>query len=185
MKLFLSRLGRVLAAFTFILLTACPPKDKPKIEPEPEPEKPPVEAESKAMEIDTSDEVSFEQANLDAQLQKEIDEKLLPVYFEYNKYTLTSETVGRLGTAASFLNDHPNVRVLVEGHCDERGGSEYNMGLGENRARAVKNYLMNYGVPASQLEITSYGKEQPVNSNCTTETCHQQNRRAEFKVLAR
>ncbi|MBD3390810.1 MAG: OmpA family protein, partial [Chitinivibrionales bacterium] len=112
--------------------------------------------------IDTSDEATFREAELEAELQRQVRENLKPVYFEFNSYALTPESADNLAGSASFLMEHPNMRVLIEGHCDERGSSEYNMGLGENRARAVKNYLTNYGVPAIQLEITSWGKERPV-----------------------
>ena len=132
---------------------------------------------------DTSDEVSFRERDLEAELQRQVREALQPVYFEYNSYELTSETVDRLGIVSSFLSDHSTLRVLIEGHCDERGSSEYNMALGENRARAVKQYLMNYGVPSLQLEITSWGEERLVNPFCADEVCHQKNRRVEFKVL--
>ncbi|MDD5674372.1 MAG: OmpA family protein, partial [Chitinivibrionales bacterium] len=73
----------------------------------------------------------------------------------------------------------------VEGNCDERGSAGYNMGLGENRARVVKEYLVSYGIPASRIEITSYGKERPAVPNCTDDPCHAKNRRDEFKVLSK
>ena len=141
--------------------------------------------EPEAFDVDTSDDVTFRQADLEAELERLVRQNLKPVYFDFNSYSLTSEGVENLAVAASFLMEHANMRVLIEGHCDERGSSEYNMGLGENRARAVKDYLANYGVASLQVEITSWGKERPVVSGCMDESCHSQNRRAEFKVLAR
>lgn len=135
--------------------------------------------------VDTSDEVTFSEAELDAEFQKKVDENLLPIYFEYNSFSLTQNSIEKLGVAATFMRDNPGVRILIEGNCDERGSSEYNMGLGENRAKVVKEYMANYGIDNIRMEITSWGKERPVQSGCTDETCHSQNRRAEYKVLAR
>jgi peptidoglycan-associated lipoprotein len=135
--------------------------------------------------IDTSDDASFREADLDEELQRKIRENLKPVYFEFNSYDITGLSSENLRTAARFLSDNSGMRVLIEGHCDERGSSEYNMGLGENRARAVKNYLTNYGISSIQVEITSWGKERPAIGMCADDGCHAQNRRAEFKVLAK
>lgn len=167
-----------------LTITSCKPKKTstiPETTPEPMPDTSFVE--TKPVEIDTTDEAVFSEADLDAELEREVQEKLKPVYFEFNSYSLTDKTIDRLGIVAGFLSEHSNLRVLIEGHCDERGSAEYNMGLGESRARAVKKYLANYGVPGIQLEITSWGKEQPSLFNCADEACHTQNRRAEFKVL--
>jgi peptidoglycan-associated lipoprotein len=91
-----------------------------------------------------------------------------------------------LETIASFLKDHPSVRLMAEGNADERGSSEYNMGLGENRAKAVKNYLTSYGISSDRVETTSYGRERPANSNCgEDDACHAKNRRVEWRVLAK
>jgi peptidoglycan-associated lipoprotein len=136
-------------------------------------------------DVDTSDDVLFREADLEAEMERLVRENLKPVYFEFNSYTLSKEGTENLGIAANFLMEHSDMRVLIEGHCDERGSSEYNMGLGENRARAVKNFLKNYGVPSLQMEITSWGKERPAEAGCTDDECHGQNRRAEFKVLAK
>ena len=74
---------------------------------------------------------------------------------------------------------------MAEGNADERGSSEYNMGLGENRARAVKNYLTGYGIDASRIETTSYGEERTARTGCgSDDACHQENRRVEWTVLA-
>lgn len=136
-------------------------------------------------EIDTTDEAVFREADLDAEMERMVQEKLKPVYFEYNSFALTPEATENLADAASFLNEYPQVRILIEGNCDERGSTEYNLALGENRARAVKNYLSNYGIDRIRMEITSWGEERPVQIGCSDEACHSLNRRAEFKVLQR
>jgi peptidoglycan-associated lipoprotein len=80
---------------------------------------------------------------------------------------------------ARFLQQHPNMSFTIEGHCDERGSTEYNLALGDNRALAAKNSLVSMGIAASRIKTISYGKEKPF---CTesTEACWQQNRRAHF-----
>jgi len=134
--------------------------------------------------IDTSDDVSFNEAELEAEFKKLVQENLKTIYFDYDRYTLKQVEIEKLGVAGNFLREHSSLRVLIEGHCDERGSSEYNMGLGENRSRVIKDYLKNYGIPAIRIEITSWGKERPANAGCFNDGCHGQNRRAEFKVLS-
>jgi peptidoglycan-associated lipoprotein len=150
-------------------------------EPEPVKEVPVVE---EPRPIDTSDNVSFNEAELEAEFKRKVQENLKTLYFDYDSYVLKQESIDKLAIAGAFLNEYPNVRVLIEGHCDERGSSEYNMGLGENRARAVKDYMTNYGISAIRIEVTSWGKERPVVYGCADDGCHSQNRRAEFKVLS-
>jgi peptidoglycan-associated lipoprotein len=111
---------------------------------------------------------------------------LATVYFDFDKYDLRSDAVASLGITAKFLQDHATFRVLAEGNCDERGSEEYNMGLGEKRAKAVKKYLTSYGISADRIETTSYGKERPVKTGCgSDDACNQANRRVEWKVLAK
>jgi len=98
------------------------------------------------------------------------------VHFEYDKYTVTSEDRDVLQRQAAWLQKYPQVRVTVEGHCDERGTREYNLALGARRANAVKEYLVNLGVSSARVGTISYGKERPI---CTesNESCWSQNRR--------
>ncbi len=135
--------------------------------------------------VDTTDEVSFVEADLAGELASKVRENLNVIYFEFNSFSLDDEAVQKLLTAAKFLSEYSGIRVLIQGHCDERGSSEYNMGLGERRAKAVKDFLLNLGILPIRLEVTSLGKEMPVISGCIEESCHRQNRRAEFKVLAK
>lgn len=80
---------------------------------------------------------------------------------------------------AEFLRSYPQIKVSLEGHCDERGSTEYNLGLGQRRADAAKNFLISLGISADRIQTTSWGKERPF---CTDhdESCWQQNRRAHF-----
>jgi len=83
------------------------------------------------------------------------------VFFAYDSSDLTDEGRAMLGKQYQWMMHYPRVRVVVEGHCDERGTREYNLALGDRRATAVKNYLVALGVPASRLRTISYGKERP------------------------
>ena len=104
-------------------------------------------------------------------------------FFDYDAYQLRADAQQALQGDAAFLKQHPNWKVTIEGHCDERGSTEYNLALGDNRARAARDALVQAGVPASQLNAISYGKEKPF---CTesNESCWQQNRRAHFVLGA-
>lgn len=99
------------------------------------------------------------------------------VHFDYDRYDLRDEDRGILQRQASWLQKYPQVRVTIEGHCDERGTREYNLALGARRANAVKEYLVSLGVSSARVDTISYGKERPV---CTqsSEDCWAQNRRA-------
>lgn len=152
-----------------------------KIEPIPEP-KPQVEAPEPEKPVPQPVVEAFVPVDLDAKMR----EILQTVYFDFDKYDLRSDAISVLGRIAGFMQEHKTVRLLAEGHCDERGSSEYNMGLGENRAKAVKKYLTSYGIAADRIETTSFGKERPVKMNCAADdNCSQANRRVEWKALAK
>ena len=110
-------------------------------------------------------------------------DNLKDVFFDFDKYDVRPNDAKILDTNAAWLKSNDNL-VLIEGHCDERGTNEYNLALGERRAKATMNYLVSQGVQASRITIISYGKERPT---CTehTESCWAQNRRAHFLVKAR
>ncbi len=101
------------------------------------------------------------------------------VYFDLNKSDIRPDGQQALNADAEFLKSHPSITFTIEGHCDERGTEEYNLGLGQRRADAAKQYLVNLGVDASRINTISYGKDRPF---CTdhTEECWQQNRRDHF-----
>jgi peptidoglycan-associated lipoprotein len=101
------------------------------------------------------------------------------VYFDYDKSDIRADQQGSLQADVQFLAQHPNVNFTIEGHCDERGSTEYNIGLGDKRATAVKSALIAAGVNASRIKTISYGKEKPFCSE-SNEACWQQNRRGHF-----
>jgi len=114
--------------------------------------------------------------------QQLFDQAIKDAYFDYDSYEVRPQDNAALQADAQFLNQHPSWRVLIEGHCDERGSTEYNMALGDSRAQAAKQALVSAGVAANRLTTTSFGKEKPF---CTesNEQCWQQNRRGHL-VLA-
>jgi peptidoglycan-associated lipoprotein len=113
------------------------------------------------------------------------DDSLLPwtledVYFDYDQYTIRRDTIPALQQNVKVLLKRYSTReVVIEGHCDERGTEEYNLILGERRAMAVKSYLVDLGVPASNLRVLSLGKNEPFCLQLTIQ-CFQKNRRAHF-----
>lgn len=100
-------------------------------------------------------------------------------YFDLDKADIRADARDALGKTADFLRKYPDIKVTIEGHCDERGSTEYNLALGDRRAHAVKEYLVSLGISADRLNTISYGKEKPF---CTeaSEACYQQNRRGHF-----
>ena len=133
----------------------------------------PVPAE-KVTSSDTADQ-AFKNSRETLQLQA----KLQDIHFAYDKYAVRAEEKPALKIVSDILLKNNNLKVSIEGHCDERGTNEYNLALGDKRANAVKEYLISLGIPPIRIETISYGEEKPV---CTesTEACWTRNRRAHF-----
>jgi len=110
-------------------------------------------------------------------LQELFDKEVKDAYFDYDKADVRADARDALSQTAQFLRSYPQVKVVIEGHCDERGSTEYNLALGDRRAAAAKQFLASLGISADRLETVSYGKERPF---CTAsdEACYTQNRRA-------
>jgi peptidoglycan-associated lipoprotein len=107
------------------------------------------------------------------------NQNIKDVYFDYDKSDIRGDQQGSLQADAQFLSQHANISFTIEGHCDERGSTEYNIALGDKRANAVKEALTTAGISPSRVKTISYGKEKPF---CTesNEACWQQNRRGHF-----
>ena len=105
------------------------------------------------------------------------------VYFDFDKYDIRYDAEAMLSAHASYLSAHPGARVRVEGHADERGTREYNMALGERRAKAAAAYLTSKGASSSQIEVISYGEERPAALG-HEESSWAQNRRAELQYTS-
>ena len=101
------------------------------------------------------------------------------VFFAFDRYDLDDFSLGVLARNARVLKEHPDVIILIEGHCDERGTVEYNLALGEKRAKAVRDHLVNLGVSGNRLRVTSYGESRPFAMG-SDEQAWAQNRRAHF-----
>jgi peptidoglycan-associated lipoprotein len=111
--------------------------------------------------------------------------ELKTVHFDFDKALLRPDAVDALTANAAWLKENVDTLVLIEGNCDEKGTAEYNMALGDRRAKAAMDYLEANGVARDRMTTISYGKERPVCSENTTEECVKQNRRADFKVKSR
>jgi peptidoglycan-associated lipoprotein len=155
-----------------------PPAPAAPAAPPAPPAPPPAPAAAPAPRPLTEDEI-FAQASI-ADIQKEFRD----AFFDLDSSTIKDEGRAALTANANYMKRRTSVRVTVEGHCDERGTAEYNLGLGDRRANAVKAYLVELGVPASSITVVSKGKESPF---CTesNESCWQQNRRGHFVVTAK
>jgi peptidoglycan-associated lipoprotein len=103
------------------------------------------------------------------------------VLFDYDKANIRADQVSKLQSSAAFLTQNPGVRLMIEGHADERGSQEYNLALGDQRANAVKQFLVAQGIAESRMSTVSYGEERPQCSE-QTEDCFQRNRRADFRM---
>ena len=108
-------------------------------------------------------------------------DRVKDAYFDFDKANIRSDAEQALGVDAGLFKNHPGIKFTLEGYCDERGSEEYNLALGDRRANAAKDFLVNAGVSPDRINTISYGKSKPV---CTDQTgeCWQKNRRAHFHV---
>jgi len=154
-----------------LVITSCGKKEEPIVEepvqiveepvvaePEPEPEPPPPPPMLKESQFKT-------------------------VYFDFDKFSLRTDAKAALDFNFNLLNEFPDVIVKIEGHCDERGTVEYNLALGEKRAKAAMDYLTGLGINPARVSIISYGKERPVDPG-HNEAAWSKNRRDEFKIIS-
>lgn len=109
---------------------------------------------------------------------------LKDVFFDFDKSNIRDDQKGALGENVSWLKSNPSAKITLEGHCDERGTAEYNLGLGERRAKAVKDYLIAAGIPADRVSTISYGKERPFVLG-HDESAWKWNRRGHFVITGK
>lgn len=114
--------------------------------------------------------------------------RISDAYFDYNQHALRPDAIKTLQSDSAelrdILKDYPNYKLVIEGYADERGSDEYNMALGDARAKSAKNYLVQVGIPSDQLSVVSYGKERQVCDE-HTESCWQKNRRIHIVAQAK
>ena len=166
----MKKLFTLLFIASTLTLTSCGTTDKK------------ADAEGSTVSTDSSASSQALEINADSDSGKAGPMKT--VYFDFNSAVLRSDTQSALSNNAQFLKDNTSVQVQVEGHCDERGGVQYNIALGERRARAVKRYLVSMGVDSSRISTISYGKERPIAFG-HGEDAWGQNRRGNFVVTAK
>ena len=104
---------------------------------------------------------------------------MLPVYFDFDQFNIRADQKSRVEKNAQYLKDNSGASIIIEGNCDERGTSEYNMALGERRAESAKKYLVNLGVKGQNISVISYGEEKPLNHG-HDDLAWSQNRRDDF-----
>jgi len=162
------------------VLWGCPKKAEVTSAPVPQQEAAPVKETPKA-------EVAKEEAKPAA--KEESKEKaaataagLQPIYFDFDKSFVRDDAKGVMKANADWLKANPNMKVRIEGNCDERGTKEYNQALGQRRASSAKKYLTDMGIAAKRISLISYGKEKPA---CTesNESCWQKNRRDDLTAV--
>lgn len=127
------------------------------------------------------EQAAREAAEKERALKEAIAKACADVFFDFDKYNLKPEARETLKACAAKLNEMKDLKVVIEGHCDERGSVEYNLALGDRRATETKKYLLDLGVDKTRLETISYGKERPVDPG-KTEEAYAKNRRAHFVI---
>jgi peptidoglycan-associated lipoprotein len=160
------------AALLVLALGGCAAKQ------ESAPEAPPVVAiddEARLREARLREEQARREAEMRAKFEN------ADIHYDYDRYDLRQEARGILNEKASFLTEQPQAMVIIEGHCDDRGSSAYNLALGEKRAKAAQAYLEAMGVMGQRMESVSYGKERPMVTG-QTEEAYAANRRAHFVI---
>jgi peptidoglycan-associated lipoprotein len=151
-----------------------PPPPQAKEQPQVEKVEPPVVKEPVLSEEEIFLQKSLEQINR--------EKPLANIYFDYDKSVIRDDAKPVLETNAAWLKRFPTIKILIEGHCDERGTEEYNLALGEKRAKAALDYLVMLGIPADRMKTISYGKSQPIDPG-HNEAAWQQNRRDQFTII--
>lgn len=169
----------VMTAVTALLAAGCAKKPAPE-----------TTAPTAAMEKPVVSEMPAQPAGVQEQAVSDLPAApelaavagLQRIYFAFDQHTLSDQARDTLAGNAAWLKANPGEKVVIEGHCDERGSDEYNLALGERRALAAQSYLMSLGIDAGRLTTISYGEERPLAPG-QSEDAWAQNRRAEFKVV--
>lgn len=174
----------LITVLAFMFLSSCKPKAK--VTPPPPPpavkEQPKIEKVEEAPAVkkpELSEEEIFmskslEQINLEAPLKM--------IHFDFDRYFIREDAKPSLEANAAWLKKFRSVKILIEGHCDERGTEEYNLALGEKRAKSTMDYLVSLGISPDRIKIISYGKSQPLDPD-HNEIAWQKNRRAQFLII--
>lgn len=186
MKALAQRTGIVALLFAISMLPACSKNEPPAMEPaQPQTVQRTTPTPQNTQEATPAGEWNEAPTASDVLTAAMINERgdLRAIYFDYDQSEIRPDQRATLQANAQFMRENNDFRVLVAGHCDERGTREYNMALGERRASATMQYLVSLGVPRNRIEIISYGEEQPAAMG-STESAWQLNRRAAFQAIS-
>ena len=178
----------IVFSLVFLLIVGISISCRKKVEETPPPPPPQVEEQPKVAKVEkpvvvkepvlTEEEIfarkSLEELNREAPVQM--------IHFDYDKYFIREDAKPVLEANAAYLRKWTSVKILIEGHCDERGTEEYNLALGEKRAKSTFDYLVSLGISANRIKTISYGKSQPSDPG-HNEIAWQKNRRAQFTVI--
>lgn len=167
----------------FLFLISC----RAKVEEAPPP--PQVEEQPKVEEVKEPPVKQPELTEEEIFMAKSLEElnreqHLKMIHFDYDRYFIREDAKAVLDMNATLLQKYPTLQILIEGHCDERGTEEYNLALGERRAKSTLDYLIALGTPEARIKIISYGKSQPLDPG-HNEVAWQTNRRAQFLIIAK
>lgn len=164
-----------------VAITACGGAQEPAPTPPPPASAPPAASRPAARPAANSaaDAARAREAEL-ARMRATMAER---IYFDYDKSDIRADSRAVLDRKARIMRDEPTVRIRIEGHADERGSTEYNLALGNRRAETARAYITATGIPASRIEIVSFGEERPIE-RARNEAAWSRNRRAEFLVTA-
>jgi peptidoglycan-associated lipoprotein len=173
------------------MLAGCTPKkvvqpepQQPTVTPQEVKEKESVEVKTEIKPEEKITEQRLAKIETKEEIPKYIEERspFKDIHFDFDQYDIRLDAKPILQAIASWLLKNTSVNILTEGHCDERGTDEYNLALGDRRAKATRDYLTALGVPSNRIEMLSYGEEKPL---CTdnTEECWARNRRVHFVTL--
>ncbi len=164
---------------------SCKKKQEVKVAPKKEETAKKVELEEEKIPVikkeTLSEEELFERASIEELNKQNI---LKMIFFDFDKADIRPDMEPILSSNAEWLKKHKSVIILIEGHCDERGTVEYNLALGERRAKAARDYLVSLGIDPSRIKIVSYGKSKPLDPR-HNEEAWAKNRRCEFKIISK
>ncbi len=172
-------------AFLLLFVISCKKKEKVKVVPQKQETKQEVQLEEEKVPVikkeTLTEEELFERASIEELNKKYI---LKRIFFDFDKANIRPDMEPVLSANAEWLKKHPSVIILIEGHCDERGTVEYNLALGERRAKAARDYLISLGIDPSRIKIVSYGKSKPLDPG-HNESAWAKNRRCEFRIISK
>lgn len=158
-----------------IIISGCGDDGRVKVSPKALPDPKPM--------TEASDVLAVDELSGDPGQYPELPLELLTIHFDYDKYDLTPEAFEILAVNAEALANNPGAIIRVEGHCDERGTEEYNLALGQKRAQAVQDYLLQYGIDPDAVSIITFGESRPADRG-HNKGAWSRNRRADFVVLS-